>query len=421
MGLLRNLFTGWFGGAGAIGERAGLQYAVPSASLVDQTANIGPDAALQLDTVWACIERRATTIASLPLFTYDVIGGEKVLARTSRLYALLHSSPNSRMTAYEFWRAMMVQHDLRGNAYARIERDVRNGEAIALWPMPSDQVESFVLDDGSMVYQYTIDSNVMILAAQNVLHLKNLGNGTTGLAKLEFMRATTSEAAAAQNSAQRVFGNGGKPTGVLMVDSVLRPDQRKALQERFAEMAMGNAARLYVLEANMKYQQLSMSPVDQQLLETRKFSVRQICRWMDVPPVLVHDYDGVTYNGAEATIGSWYKTSVRPMLVSIEQAVHKTVMTSSQRARMVCEYSFEALLRGDSAARATFYSAALQNGYMTRNEVRQLENWPKVSGPGADMLTAQANLLPLDKLGTTAVASQTGGNANAAPQNPVTQ
>ena len=417
MGLLNSVF-GWMGmwGGGATGEASGEQTSTPSTALISDTQNIGIDSALQLDTVWSCIERRATVIASLPFFAYEQANGQKTLARSSRLYALLHDSPNERMTPFEFWRAMVMNHDLRGNAYARITRDTRTGEAIALWPMPADQVTPYVLDDGTMAYAYRIDNDVAVLAAENVLHLKGLGNGTTGLAKLEFMRATTDEAAKAQTSASRIFGNGGKPTGVLMVDNVLKQDQRKTLQERFAEMASGNIARLYVLEANMKYQQLSLSPEDQQLLETRRFSVEQMCRWFDVPPVLVHHSNVTTWgSGVEQIIDGFHKFTVRPMLVSIEQAVRKRVMTPAQRARMSAEFNLDALLRGNAKDRAEIHAKNVQNGLMTRNEVRQLENWPPMPGPGADQLTAQSNLVPLDKLGTA-----TGGS-NAPAQDPIAQ
>ncbi|MBK8772731.1 MAG: phage portal protein [Rhizobiales bacterium] len=399
MALLDSI-RGWFGRAGAMGERAGAQASIPSMALVPDTANIGADAALQISTVWACVERRASIIASLPLFAYTQAGnGMKELARASSLYGLLHNSPNARMTPYEFWRAMVMNHDLRGNAYARIERNAA-GEATALWPMPADQVTPIVLNDGAMVYQYQIDSDLAIIAAANVLHLKGLGNGTTGLSKLEFMRATTDETAKAQTSAAKIFGSSGKPTGVLMIDRVLKPEQREALQLRFAEMASGNTARLYVLEADMKYQQLSISPEDQQLLETRRFSVEEICRWFDVPPVLVHHANVTTWgSGIEQIVAGFHKFTVRPMLVSIEQAVTKRVMTSQQRATMSVEFNFEALLRGDPAARAQFYATGLQNGYITRNEVRQLENLPRDASPQADALTAQTNLVPLAQLG----------------------
>lgn len=411
----------WFGRFGALGERRGEQAATPSSALVSDTAMVGPDGALQISTVWACIDRRATIVASLPLFVYEQLaGGQKDLARTSRLYALLHDSPNARMTPMEFWRAMMMNHDLRGNAYARVDRDERTGEAVALWPMPADQVKPFVLADGSLVYEYRIDSDVVVLASDNVLHLKGLGNGTVGLSKLEFMRATTHEAAKAQEAAARLFGNGGKPTGVLMVDTVLKPEQRKAIGERFAEMQAGSLSRLYVLEANMKYQQLSLSPEDQQLLETRHFSVEEICRWFDVPPVLVHHANVTTWGtGVEQIISGFHKFTVRPMLVSIEQALRKRVLTPAQRARLSVEFSFEALLRGDPKSRADFYAVGLQNGYITRNEVRQLENLPPVAGAGANALTAQSNLVPLDLLGRTTTNNM--GTSNAPAQNPVAQ
>jgi HK97 family phage portal protein len=414
MATLLSSFRSWFSRAGAMAEQPGTQNPVPSASLVSDAADIGVDGALQISAVWSCIDRRATTVASLPFFAYDrATNGQKQLARTSRLFALLHDSPNPRMTPFDFWRAMMMNHDLRGNAYARIERDERTGEAVAMWPMPADQVQPVMLDDGAMVYQYQIGPDLAVLSAANVLHLKNLGNGTMGLAKLEFMRATTDEMAKAQATASRLFANGGKPTGVLMVDKVLSAEQRKTIRDRFAEMSQGPMARLFVLEASMKYERLSLTPEDQQLLETRRFGIEEICRWFDVPPVLVHHSNVTTWgSGIEQIFGGFYKLTIRPMLVNIEQAVRKDVMTPRQRASMVAEYAFEALLRGDSAARSTLYSTGLQNGWMTRNEVRQLENLPPVAGPGGDALTAQSNLLPIDMLGTT----KTGGTANAAPQ-----
>lgn len=401
-------FWSRFGFGAALGENTGTQNPLPGVALVQDSGNIGPDAALQISAVWACVDRRATTIASLPFFAYTTADGQKKLARNSRLYELLHESPNSRMTPIEFWRAMMMNHDLRGNAYARIERDSR-GEAVAMWPMPADQVEVKVLDSGAMVYQYTLGNDVAIYAESSVLHLKNLGNGTVGLSKLEFMRATTDEASKAQAAAAKVFGSGGKPTGVLMLDKVLKPEQRAALMASFAGMAEGNTSRLYVLEANMKYDQLSMSPEDQQLLETRNFTVSEICRWFDVPPVLVHHNDATTWgSGIEQIVDGFYKLTVRPMLVSIEQAVRKRVMTPQQRASMSVEFALDALLRGSPTQRADLYSKNVQNGIMTRNECRQLENLPPVSG--ADELTAQSNLLPLKLLGTATASGGTGAN-----------
>jgi HK97 family phage portal protein len=409
----------WFGWGGtALGENTGQQTGLPSAALVPGTRVIAPDAALQIAAVWACVERRANTVASLPYFAYKQTNGQKVLARTSRLYSLLHESPNSRMTPFEFWRAMMMNHDLRGNAYARIERAAPGdresiGEAVALWPMPADQVRPIVLDDGSMVYEYMIAGKIVILSADNVLHLKNLGNGTIGLAKLDYMASTTDEMAKAQESASKIFGNGGKPTAILMIDEALTPDQRAGLKSQYGELASGSTSRLAVLEANMKYQQLSLSPQDQQLFEARGMGVEEICRWMDVPPVLVHHANVTTWgSGIEQIVDGWYKLSVRPILVSIEQAVRKQVMTPRQRAGMSAEFSLDALLRGSIKDRFEVYAKAVQNGLKTRNEARQLENDPPVVG--GDLLTVQANLLPIDMLGKVKPGASGGNGDNLA-------
>jgi HK97 family phage portal protein len=402
----------WLGFGGALGESTGAQFAAPTTALVDGVANIGPDGALQISTVWACVEKRANIVASLPFFVYEQQNGEKVLARNSRLYSLLHDSPNRRMTPFEFWRAMMLNHDLRGNAYARIDRDA-NGEAVALWPMPADQVTTYVLKDGTMVYEYRIGEDVAVLSEENVLHLKNLGNGTTGFAKLEFMRASTDEAAKAQTSATKVFGNGGKPTGVLMIDKVLTTEQRNQIRDSLSGLVTGSMARLAVLEAGMTYQQLSISPEDQQLLESRQFSVEEFCRWFDVPPVMVYHSNVTTWgSGVEQIVDGFYKTALNPILVNIQQAVRKRVMTPRQRVTLVAELEPDALLRANPKDRAELYAQLVQNGIATRAECRQLENLPPI--PGSDKLTAQSNLVPLDMMGKTPP-----GAGNAAAKDPI--
>lgn len=387
----------WLGRGGAISEAPGQQNPLPGMALTPGVANVGVDGALQISTIWACIDRRATTVASLPFFVYQQVGGEKTLARTSRLYQLLHDSPNSRMTPFEFWRAMMMNYDLRGRAYARIERD-NAGEALAMWPMPADQVESRVLTNGSMVYLYSFGNDIAVLDESNVLHLKNLGNGTEGLSKLEFMRATTDEAAKAQRAASSLFASGGKPTGILMVDKVLNAEQRAAVKRNFTEMAEGNDARLHVLEANMKYEALSLTPEQMQLLATRNYSVEEICRWYDTPPVLVHHANVTAWGtGIEQIVQGFYTMAIRPMLINIEQAVRKRVMTARQRASMVAEFSLDALLRGNPKDRADINAKNVQNGLKTRAEIRQLEGDPFIAG--TDVLTAQSNLVPLNMLG----------------------
>ncbi|PTT91197.1 phage portal protein [Pelomonas sp. HMWF004] len=405
--------AGWISmGSGALAERPGRQQTQPTASLVADLPQISPENALQISTVYRCIWLISSLIASLPFFVYDEQGnGKRTLARTSRLYQLLKDSPNARMTPMEFWMAMLLNLLLRNRCYARLQRDETTGEVISMWPMAADQVESFVLDDGTMAYAYRVGNDLAILAEESVLHIKDLGNGTEGLSKLDLMRATTAEAAAAQSAANRLFSNGGKPTGVLMVDQVLKPEQRAAIRERFAEMQSGGFARLFVLEANMTYQQLSLTPEQQQLLETRKWSVEELCRWFGVPPVLAFHSNVTTWgSGVTEIVDGFHKLTIRPIAVNVEQATRKRVMTPRQRATQTAEISLDALLRGNLKDRMELYSKAVQNGIKTRNECRQLENDPPL--PGGDVLTVQSNLLPIELLGRIR-PTPTSGASNA--------
>jgi len=194
-----------------------------------------------------------------------------------------------------------------------------------------------------------------------------------------------------------------------MVDNVLTSDQRAAIQANFAEMQAGTTGRLFVLEANMKYEQLSLSPEDQQLLQSRQFSVEEIGRWFGVPSVLINQSNVTAWgSGIDSLIEGFYKLTIRPLVVSIEQAIAKRVLTAAQRATLSVEFSIDGLLRSNLKDRAEIYSKMVQNGLMTRREARQLENLPPMAGDGE--LTAQTNLAPLSKLGAI---SQGGGNAAA--------
>ena len=414
MNRLISQFLGWFGYGGALGQKSGTQVAGASGSLVDGTVPLAPDGALQLSTVWSCVSLLANMIASLPFFVYTRVNGQRELARETTLWTLLHDSPNSRMTSMEFWVAMLLNLLLRNNAYARIDRTA-SGEPFALWPMAADQVEVKIMDDGSMLYCYRIGSNLAVFPAEDVLHLKGMGNGTMGLDRIDYMRATTAESANAQRAANQLFINGGKPSGVLMIDRVIKDEQRMALKKSFKEMTEGTTSRLFVLEADMKYSSINFSPEDQQLLETRKFTVEELCRWFGVPPVLVGHSNVTTWGtGVAEIIDGFYKLIVRPALVNLEQAVTKRVLTPAQRARYTVEFSFDALLRASLKDRMEIYAKAVQNGLKTRNECRQLENDPPIDG--ANELTAQTNLAPLHMLG-----KQTGKASHADTSDPTLQ
>lgn len=389
---LINWMVGW---GGPLGTSSGLQIPGPIAPIIDQTKLVTPDGALQISSVFACVELLAQTISTLPLYVYrDMPDGGRHPDRGSILWMLLHDRPNNWMTQSEFVSTMVVNRMLRGNAYAQIIRD-SDGEPISLIPLSPDQMEVSIVA-GKELYTYMQDGDIIAIAAENMIHWKGLGNGYLGLSKLEYMRATTNEAINAQENATKLYGAGSKPSGVLYTDSSLDDKQLKAVSERFKGMTVRGGG-LYVADRGLKYTQLSLTPADAQLLQTRQFSVEEICRWFGVPGVLVGSNAQTTWgSGIAQIVEGFHKFTVGPLCKQLEQALTRRLIPIEEQ-NVTIEFKLDGFLRTTPEARAAFYSTMAQNGAMTRNEIRRLENLPPVEG--GDFLTAQSNLVPIEKLG----------------------
>lgn len=407
MASLASRFFSWIGG-GILRDQSGQQLGTPS---VMSAAPTSPDAAMQVSTVYACVSLLARVISSLPLMVYETMpDGRRKLARDSRLWMVLHSRPNDVMTPRDFWSTMIMHWAMRGNAYAQIIRD-SSGDLISLWPLSPDQTEVFVDKNGQVAYKYQKDGQTYILGVNDVFHIKDIGNGLIGLSKLSFMSSSVKEATDTQKFATENAENYGKPSGILTVDHILKKDkngvnERDRIRQSLYDFRTGGSSKIVVLEADMKFNPVSLTPEESQLIENRRFSVEEICRWFGVPPVLIGASGATTWGSGISEITSGFvKFTIGPMLVSIEQALRSRVFTLDERMTMQAEFSLDALMRGDITSRYQAYATAVQNGFKTRNEVRQLENDEPVEG--GDMLTAQTNLAPLDKLGQVTGGSQT--------------
>ncbi len=389
---LINWVSGW---GGALGTASGQQIPVPVEPILDKSKLVVPDAAMQISSVFACVELLAQTISTLPLYVYrDDPQGGRYPDKLSRLWLLLHDTPNSWMSSSEFISTMVVNRLLRGNAYAHIIRG-SDGVPIALVPLSPDQMEVSIIAGGE-VYTYYQDGVISVIAPENMIHWKGIGNGYIGLSKLEYMRATADEAISAQENASRLYGAYSKPSGVLQTDMSLDDEQLQAVHDRFKGMT-SRGGGLYIADRGLKYSQLSLTPADAQLLQTRQFSVEEICRWFGVPGVLVGSSAQSTWgSGIEQIVNGFHKFTIGPLCRQLEQALSRRLIPISDPG-VTIEFKMEGFLRTTPEARAQYYSTMAQNGAMTRNEIRRLENLPPMKG--GDDLTAQSNLVPLDKLG----------------------
>ena len=397
----------WFGNVGSTGQQDGVQLGEPFTRVYDSNRDYGIDGALQVSAVWASIELLTDNIASLPLFVYKKdasMEGHKTLARGTPLWTLLHTSPNRRHTPMEFWQFMVMNYLLRGNSYARLVRNDA-GEVIEMWPLASDQVEVDVLVDKTIVYKYQYEGQVAVYDEKSIFHWRDKGNGIIGMSRLDYMRNSVGIAISAQNHTADVYNKSGKRPGVFMIDKLLTEAQRTSIRNNYRGLTEGSDDDLLVLEAGAKFEPLSLTPADLQLLDTRKFSVEDIARWFGISSVMINDTAKTTTwgTGISQLIEGFYKFRLRPMLESLEQCLERRVLTSGQRELYSVEFSLDAILRGSLADRLDAGAKGVQNGLYTRNEWRQLENLPKMDG--GDELTAQLNLAPITQLGSQGNAS----------------
>jgi len=340
--------------------------------------------AMGLSATYACVNLLAGTIASLPLMVYRTArDGTRTVATDHPLYYVLHDSPNYDQTSVDFWEFMCSALELSGNAYAEIV--LRNdGSVYSLTPIRPDAVT--VRRNGGLEYTVTEDGKTRKLAQEQILHIRGFGGGPLGgVSTLRACGHTFANALAAETFAGKMFGNGAMPSGVLSTDKTLTAAQRTEAEQLLAEKFVGamNAGRPMLLDNGVKWEQLTISPEDVQMLETRRFGVEEVCRVFGVPPHMIGHTDNSTSWGTgleQQTLG-FQKFTLRRRLKRIEQALEKQLRTPADRvAGVTIEFNLEGLLRGDSAARAGFYQAMTNMGAMTINEVRALENLPPVAG-----------------------------------------
>ncbi len=376
----------------------GLQLPLPGARSSLPAKAVNFDTAMQVSAFWACARLISETVASLPIVFYRVQGKQRTPDDSHPLYSVLAMKPNRYQTRVDFFLTLVLNLVTNGNAYAQITRNGQ-GQIVSLLPLMSAQMEVRLLSDGSVAYQYTNSAGVTVFAESSIWHIKLFGNGIVGLSPLGYATNSIAIAQASEDRVSQVFRNGAKPTGVLMVDAALNREQRAEIRNSFADLAEGNDDSLIVLDKFMKYEQVSMSPQDIELLASRRFQVEDIARFMGVPSVLINDTQSTTAwgSGIQQIIEGWYKLGLRPYLENIELSARIHLLPTAERRSWEIELDFDALLRADMLARFDAYQKAITGGFATPNEVRQAEGWR--DQPGGDTLLVNGTMVPISQAG----------------------
>lgn len=366
-----------------------------------QQSNSGVDvdeeSALKISTVYACVKVISETIASLPLnLLKELTNGDTEKAKQHPLYSVLKDVPNSEMSSFTFREMLMTNLLLWGNAYALIKRN-KSGEIVELYPLKSkNMVVERDMTTNAIKYTYTNNRGITkTYSPKQIFHIPAFSfDGIIGVSPITYAREAMGLALATEEFGARFFGNGARPGGVLEHPGVLKDPEK--LRESWNKVYQGtaNSHKVAVLEEGMKYHEIGMSPEDSQFLQTRSFQIAEICRIFRVPPHMVGDLSRSTFSNIEHQSIDFVVHTIRPWLVRWEQAITRALLSEEERTIYYAKFNVDGLMRGDFVTRMNGYAIARQNGWMSANEIRALENMNKIpADQGGDLYLLNGNMI----------------------------
>lgn len=363
---------------------------------------------MQMTAVYSCVRILAEAVAGLPLhlYKYNESGG-KERAAENQLYFLLHDEPNPEMTSFVFRETLMTHLLLWGNAYAQLIRNGK-GEVIALYPLMPNRMTVDRDNKGRLYYQYwrgkdeakLSRDNIVILQPSDVLHIPGLGfDGLVGYSPIAMAKNAVGMAIACEEYGAKFFANGATPGGILEHPGIVK-DPVKLRESWHAQFSGTNRHNVAVLEEGMTFQQLSIPPDQAQFLETRKFQIDEIARIFRVPPHMVGDLEKSTFSNIEQQSLEFVKYTLNPWCVRWEQTMNQQLVLPSERAQIFTKFNVDGLLRGDYQSRMNGYAIGRQNGWLSANDIRELEDMNRIPAEqGGDTYLVNGNMLPLDQAG----------------------
>lgn len=358
--------------------------------------NVTPESALRVATVYACVDKLAGGIASMPLKIYETDGLERKELPKNHLWYLLNESPYIEFSAASAWENVSIANSLRGDAYWWIRRRA-NGQIRDLFPLPWSSVNPYRMPDGSIRYYvwYPEFDIKTWLEPMDVLHFPGLGfDGLKSMSVIKYAaRNATGNALAMDEYSGQFFRNGAHPSVILQFPEMMSPEQIESLQTQFVKKYSGieNARKIpLILTEGGSAHELSISAEDSQLLEARKFQVVDIARAFGVPPHMIGETSASTSwgSGIEAMTRGFFTYTLQQRLIRIEQELNRKLYPQSPWRRI--EYDREAMLEGDTKAQSAYYRAALGGpgtgmGWMTVDEVRKRKNLSPIGGAAAEI------------------------------------
>jgi HK97 family phage portal protein len=344
---------------------------------------ISADSVKRLSTVIACVGAKARAIGVLPCLIYsDLPGGGKKVVKQHPLFAVLHSRPNSMQDAFEFYQMLQGHVELRGNAFAEILSDSR-GVIQELLPMHPDRVRVEMLSNGRLRYVYNdpLTNQTRILLQDEVFHLRDWADhAQVGQSRITMGMDVFGVALAQQDYVGKYMKNDAAAGMIVTGANFKTKAEEEAYVKEIERSSTGeNRHRVRMLPPGVGITQIGVKPIDMQLLEARKASAVEICSMFNVLPHLVGVDAGkaATYASVEQFNLMHAQQCVLPMAVMWEQAIQRDLIQDDQ---FYAKFSLASLLRGDYATRMVGYATAIEHGWLSPDEARELEDMNPIPG-----------------------------------------
>lgn len=376
--------------------------------------------AMQASAVFGCVRGIAETAATLPIKVYERDRNGNANEVDHPLAEVLAIAPNADMVDVDFRESKFANLALQGNGYA-LKETRGDGNVSSLYPIVANCVQPRRnRDSGDIEYRVNDRGRWETYPRDKMWHTRGFGsNGLVGLSPIQCMRQAIGLSLATEEFGARFFSQGASTSGIVTFPTFLTSEQRAQAKQVLANKyeGLGQSHRLMVLEGGMTYTPVSMNLDDAEYLLLRGFQVDEICRIYRYPPHMVAKMDRSTFANIEQQAIEFAVYTLAPYLVRFERSASRWLLKPEDRKRFFVRFNLEGLLRGDAAARATFYNSMLQNGVYNRNEVRALENRNRVEGSGMEDYTVQSNMISVDDL--AAFMAGKSGSAKAVDDTPV--
>lgn len=354
--------------------------------------------ALQTSAVYACVRILSEAVAGLPLHVYKYTGdGGKERSPDHHLYTLLHDEPNPDMTSFVFREVMMSHLLLHGNAFSQIIRNGR-GQAVALYPLTPSKVQVDRTESGELIYICQSNKGQVKLKRSNILHIPGLGyDGVVGYSPIALAKQAIGTAIAVEEYGAKFFSNGASPGGVLEFPGTVKDIQRVKDSWNAGYQGTDNAHKVALLEEGAKFSPITIPPEQSQFLETRKFSITEIARIFRVPPHMLADLEKATFSNIEHLSLEFVKFSLQPWVSRWEQSLRQSLILPGEKSAVTIRFNLDGLLRGDFRSRYESYAVGVQNGFLSPNDVRTLEDLNLI--PDGDTYMVNGSMTRLDDVG----------------------